>query len=263
MVKIMSNALHTIEARARILNTNSTIIFYSLAALLLLINSAAWASTKNTTGGFIDFNAYPYLSDVSSDSTATINAGAKLANRFAYFSLTNFTNQETTSELSELNNFYTEHNLRWQVAEQSPLDLTLQLNFRSGNDNDRHRLGVRWRLDDTPVFKSFFSSINLKWSINFHLLQVDDVPADVWQMEHVFLASFPYISDRLYFSGFADHTFNEDLPNNLPDNPIVAEAQLGCRVIDNFYLIAEYRVNQYRRSDVNNLALGLEYIIKW
>lgn len=74
---------------------------------------------------------------------------------------------------------------------------------------------------------------------------------------------FPYLSDRLYLSGFIDQTFNEQLPDNIPDDPIVAEAQLGFRLIENLYTVAEYRLNQYRRSDVNNLALGLQYKIRW
>lgn len=181
----------------------------------------------------------------------------------SYFSLSNFANKEFDSELSGFDNVYTEQNFRWQVTEQSPLDLTVQMNFRSGANNDRHRLGLRWRLNDTLALKSFFESINLQWSINLHALQIDDVPADVWQMEHVFRMTFPYISERLYLAGFVDHTFNEDLANNMPDKPIVAEAQLGFRMIENLHFISEYRVNQYRRSDVNNLALGFEYIIKW
>jgi hypothetical protein len=79
-------------------------------------------------------------------------------------------------------------------------------------------------------------------------------------MEHSFNLKFPYLSDRLYFlGGGIDHTFNQDLP----DNPIVGEAQLGYRLVENLYAVAEYRINEYRRSDVNNLALGVEDKIKW
>jgi len=221
------------------------------------------ASVKNTSGGFIDANVYPYLSDVSNDNVITINILAKLNNRFSYFSLTNFGNEEDTDALSELNTFYTEQNIRWQISEASPLDLTLQMNFRSGDDNDRHRLGFRWRINDTQFFEPMFEAINLKWSINFHLKQFDSVPENVWQMEHVFRMTFPALTNRLYLAGFIDHTFNENLPDNMPKNPIVAEAQLGFRIIENLFVVAEYRVNEYRRADVNNMALGLEYLIKW
>jgi len=239
------------------------LIRITLCLLFIVIHLPVSASVKNTSGGFIDANVYPYLSDVSNDNVITINILAKLNNRFSYFSLTNFGNEEDTDALSELNTFYTEQNIRWQISEASPLDLTLQMNFRSGDDNDRHRLGFRWRINDTQFFEPMFEAINLKWSINFHLKQFDSVPENVWQMEHVFRMTFPALTNRLYLAGFIDHTFNENLPDNMPKNPIVAEAQLGFRIIENLFVVAEYRVNEYRRADVNNMALGLEYLIKW
>ena len=149
------------------------------------------------------------------------------------------------------------------MTDTAPIDLTVQGNMRSGEDNDRLRLGFRWRLNDTAFLSPFFKAINLSYSINFHAVQIDDVEADVWQMEHVFAMAFPYLTDRLYLAGFIDHTFNEDLPDEVPSDPAVAEVQLGLRLVENFYAIAEWRLNQYRRSDVNNLALGVEYKIKW
>lgn len=137
------------------------------------------------------------------------------------------------------------------------------MNFRSGDDNDRHRLGFRWRINDTQLFKAAFKAINLNWSINFHLKQFDSVPEDVWQMEHVFRMTFPALTNRLYLAGFIDYTFNENLSGNMPNNPMVGEVQLGFRIIENLFFVAEYRVNEYRRADVNNMALGLEYLIKW
>jgi len=223
----------------------------------------AYADVKNSAGGFLDFNLYPYLSDVDSDNTATINIAAKLPNRISYFSLLNISNQNSAGALEETENFYTEQNLRWRIAEVSPLDLTLQMNFRSGQDNDRHRLGFRWRINDTEALRSLFTAMNISWSINFHLLQIDNEDAQVWQMEHVFRMTFPYLTDRLYLAGFIDHTFNQDLPANFPSSPMVGEVQLGLSIVENLYVVAEYRVNQYRLSDVNNVAAGFEYKIKW
>jgi len=234
-----------------------------LCLLFIVINFQVNATVKNTSGGFIDANVYPYLSDVNNDNTISINILAKLNNRFSYFSLVNLGNEENSDALSELNSFYTEQNLRWQISEGSPIDLTLQMNFRSGDDNDRHRVGFRWRVNDTQLFKSAFKAINLNWSINFHLKQFDSVSEDVWQMEHVFRMTFPALTNRLYLAGFIDHTFNENLSDNMPNNPMVAEIQIGFRVIENLFIVAEYRVNEYRRADVNNMALGLEYLIKW
>ncbi len=234
-----------------------------IIALFFMFIPVTLAGNNNSSGGFIDFNIYPYLSDVNNDNSITINAGAKLTNGFSYFGFTNFSNQSNESELSDLNSFYSEQNIRWKMGEQSPLDLTYQMNIRSGENNDRHRLGIRWRLNDTAALHSLFKSMNIKWSINFHLLQVDDVPADIWQMEHVFRMTFPKISNRIYLSGFIDHTFNEDLASNIPNNPIVAEFQIGYRMLENFYAVTEYRLNQYRQPNEDNLAVGLEYIIKW
>lgn len=234
-----------------------------IALLLCGTSLLSSAAQKNTTGGVIDINVYPYLSDVETDSVATINVAANLPNRFSYFSLTNFSNQENSSELQDTVGFYTEQNVRWQVADESPLDLTLQLNFRSGVDNDRHRLGVRWRMNDTSALTEFFQTINLSWAVNFHLLQLDSEDAQVWQMEHSYRMTFPSLSKRLYLAGFIDHTFNQDLPAGHPQRPVVSETQLGYELMENFYAIAEYRINQYNRQDVNNVAVGLEYLIKW
>jgi len=234
-----------------------------MAILVLFIVFPAWAEVKNSKGGFIDFNLYPYMSDVETDNSLTINIASGLAKGFSYFSLTNFGSQNNADELEDSVSYYSEQNLRWKLPDNSPLDLTLQLNLRSGEDNDRQRLGFRWRLNHTSAFKDFFNAINLSWSINFHLLQFDREDARVWQMEHVYRLTFPGISKRLYLAGFADHTFNQDLPEGYPSDPVVGETQVGYRVLENLYVIAEYRLNQYRRSDVNNLALGLEYKIKW
>ncbi len=234
-----------------------------IAFFIYFIQGYASALESNSRGGFIDFNFYPYLSDVDSDNSITINAASSFENRFSYFSLTNFGNQADANALGDQNTFYTEQNVRWQINENSPFDLTLQMNFRSGDNNDRHRLGVRWRLNNTQSLKAFFESIHLTWAVNFHLVQFDDVPANVWQMEHAFKMTFPSINNKLYLAGFIDHTFNEDLATGMPSSPVVGEVQLGYRMVENLHLVAEYRVNQYRRSDVNNLAIGIEYIMKW
>jgi len=239
------------------------LIIPALCAITALISPSTYAVQNNTTGGFIDFNLYPYLSDVDTDSVATINMGATLKHRLSYFSLTNFSNQANESELEDVMGFYSEQNIRWQIQEGSPIDLTLQMNFRSGDNNDRHRLGARWRLNDTLWLKDFFQAINLSWSINLHALQIDNEDAYVWQLEHTYRMTFPTISKRLYVAGFIDHTFNQDLPANTPSDPAVWETQLGVEMFDNCFAIAEYRLNEYNREDVNNLALGLEYLIKW
>lgn len=247
----------------RIWRPSRALVKIFIGSICLLLSFSAYADFRNSLGGILDFNYYPYLSDVDSDSNTTINASSSLGQRFSYFSLTNLSNDSGSRALQDINKFYTEQNIRWQVAENSPLDLTLQMNFRSGGNNDRHRLGVRWRLNHTEILADFFQHINLSYSINLHAVQFDNEDAYVWQLEHVFFLRVPSISEKLYLAGFVDHTFNQDLPSNFPDNPIVAEFQLGYRIFDNFHAITEYRINEYRRNDVSNLSAGLQYKINW
>lgn len=221
------------------------------------------ASSANGIGGVVDVNYYPYLSDIDNDAITTVNLSASLGQRLSYFSLSNLSNDSGSKALQDINNYFSEQNLRWQIAEGSPFDLTLQMNFRSGEDNDRYRLGVRWRLHQTSRLADFFNSLHMSYSLNLHAVQFDSEAAYVWQIEHVFRLKFPYLSDRLYLAGFLDHTFNQDLPAAFPDSPIVAEVQLGYRIYDNFHLISEYRINEYRRRDVNNFAAGLQYKFNW
>jgi hypothetical protein len=231
--------------------------------LFFLSSSSLVHADSLIHGGFVDFNVYPYQTKVNHDSTFTINAFLNLSNRFSYFSLTNFSNQSGSGKLPNIDTFFTEQNLRWQISDTSPFELTLQSNLRSGSKNDRHRLGVRWSLNKSAFIAPLLNSINLKYFINWHAIQFDHQENYIWQLEHAFSMTFPYISDRLYLSGFADHTFNENLPATIPNNPIVAEAQLGYRLVSNTFAVAEYRVNQYRRSNVNNIAVGLEYKKTW
>lgn len=238
--------------------------FLGFTLLLVFLSSSSKIHADNLIqGGFVDFNVYPYQTKVNNDTTFTINAFLNLSNRFSYFSLTNFSNQSDRGKLPNLDTFFTEQNLRWQISDTSPFELTVQSNLRSGSKNDRHRLGVRWSLNKSAFIAPLLNAINLKYFINWHAVQFDHQENYIWQLEHVFSMSFPSISDRLYLSGFADHTFNENLPASIPHNPIVAEAQLGYRLVPNTYAVAEYRVNQYRRSNVNNIAIGLEYKKSW
>jgi hypothetical protein len=222
----------------------------------------ATAAKGNSVSGFVDLNAYPYLSNVKSDSVFTLNLGAKLPLGFSYFSLLNVMNQSSESPFGDTNGYYTEQNLRFQPFTVVPVDLTVQYNLRSGDDNDRLRFGLRWLIDKTPYLGDPLKVISLSYSINFHVLQVDDEDNYVWQMEHVARLDTPYLDRRVYVAGFADHTFNQGI-DGIPDNPVVLEVQGGVRLIDELYAIAEYRVNQYRRNEESNLGVGAEYVIKW
>lgn len=234
----------------------------SLAVLLLSpMLSATQAKAKEmskASGGFIDFNLYPY-SKIENDSVFTINAFAKLPNRFSYFSLTNFYNQSDREELTDTENFYTEQNLRWALPRNIPFDLTVQWNLRSGKDNDRLRLGARWKMHQTPFFNKLLKAINMTYTINFHF-QFDHTDDTIWQMEHVYRINVlpDLLDNRVYIGGFGDHTFGG------PDDPaLVTENQLGVRLVDNLHAVAEYRRNEYRKGKENGLGIGLEYIVKF
>ncbi len=235
----------------------------SLLVAMCCSGVGAAAASDSPITGFLDANLYPYLSDTDSDNYLTINAAANFGNGISYFSLSNFGNNTSSSGQSDKNTFYTEQNIRWRIAPSLPLDLTVQLNFRSGDRNDRQRLGVRWRLSDTKGLSDFFKAINMAYAINWHAVQFDHEEGYIWQLEHSFKFSFPSLSNRLYLAGFIDHTFNQTLPVGFPKRPVVGEAQLGFRLFDKMYAIAEYRINEYRRSDVDNLALGIQYKISW
>ena len=209
--------------------------------------------------GVLDINLYPYLSDVETDSVLTVNLASNLAAGWSYFGFINLYKQEGRGPLLESPGYYSEQNLRWRFHENSAFDLSFQHNLRSGSNNDRSRLGIRWRLNDSPLLAELLRAWHLRYSLTWHAKQWDQQPESVWQLEHSFRLDFPWLSDRLYLAGFIDHTFNESLPKGFPANPMVAETQLGWRLRGGWYAVAEYRLNQYRRSDVNNLALGVEY----
>jgi hypothetical protein len=137
------------------------------------------------------------------------------------------------------------------------------MNFSSGEKNNRHRLGVRWRLNSTSYLSDFFKSINLSYAINLHAVQFDHEQGHIYPIEHTFMLKCPNISERLYLSGLIDRTANNRRPSHLLTNPIVAEFQLEMRLVKHLFLTSEYRVNQYRRSDVHNLTVGLQYKMIW
>lgn len=131
------------------------------------------AEPAKPSKGFLDFNSYPYMTDVDSDSVFTLNALAKLPHGFSYFSLLNLMNQSDHQPLADTTGYYTEQNLRFAPSELVPLDLTVQYNLTSGDDNDRLRFGFLWKLHDTPFVDQLFDAIHLTYAVNFHLFQVD------------------------------------------------------------------------------------------
>lgn len=234
-----------------------TMIRRSCSVLLMW----GWACMAHGTArGFLDFNLYPYLSDIDSDTSFSLNTAAKFDQRWSYYSVTDFSNGDQRKAIEEVSGYSTEQNLRYHLWGHSPFDATVQWAMHSGDRNDVWRFGVRWRLQDSNFWQSWFQRVQLSYTINAHILQLDHSEDSVWQLEHAFHWLPPgALGERIYLAGQIDHTFGETLPAHYPRHPIAAEIQLGYRFLRQFYFVYEYRLDQYRRADVNNSALGVEY----
>ncbi|MGK0297426.1 MAG: hypothetical protein ACI9XC_001029 [Gammaproteobacteria bacterium] len=208
----------------------------------------------------IAFNFYPHLGDVNSDSDMTVNAAVQLPARFSYFSFVNFGGLFHAGSLKFQ---ITEQNLRWQIADQSTIDLVIQDTIRKGSDNDTIHVGARWRMSSTEVMKKIFNAIHLNYSVHLFPKRFDQREVGGWQISHAYQITFPYISDRLYLSGFLDQNINEISSTGRKRDNIVSENQFGIRIFKKLYAVAEYRINQYRRSDNTNFGIGIEVKTNW
>jgi hypothetical protein len=208
----------------------------------------------------VAFNFYPHLTQVKSDSDFTINTFISLPARFSYFSFANFGGLFHSGSVKFQ---ITEQNLRWQVAEQFPLDLVVQDTIRNGGNNDTIHLGARWRLNNTEVFNPFFNALHLNYSVHVFPQRFDQRKVGGWQISHAYQLTFPYLSDRLYFSGFFDHNINERNISGGTRDYIVSENQFGVRLYKKLYAVMEFRINEYRRSDTTNIGLGIEVKTNW
>ena len=208
----------------------------------------------------IDSNLYPYQSQIDNDTDLTFITNARLPARFSYFSFVSFRGVTTGDDFDFSRS---EQTLRWRMSENLPLDLSFQAVLVDGSGNDFSQLGISWRVHNTPGLSDLFRRINLIYRITFQLKRFGSADDKVWQTEQYFKMKFPGLSDRLYLSGFIDQTYDQEGPDALPANPVVAEVQAGLRLWKNFYGIAEYRVNDFRLGNENNLAVGIEYKHAW
>ena len=208
--------------------------------------------------GFVDFNGYY---DTREFSVFTYNILINLPKRFQYFSLTNY---QSSNKSHDFNSNYAEHNLRWGIGNDIPLDLTVQYVFRNGEDNDDIRLGFRWKINETKGLIDFFRKLNMSYSINPMLVQFrrSNTTKYITQLEHAYsiLIAPKTFGNRLYLGGFADQNFEND-GNGGVSVKWVTEHQLGFRVIDRLYTVLEYRINDYLPTDNYGLGYGLEYKI--
>lgn len=204
----------------------------------------------------VNTSVYPYLDRVQQDADFSVTINADLPGKFSYSSFANLTGTLTSNEL-ELDR--SEQNLRWHLHEAWPVYLNAQAVLIGGSGNDYQQLGFGWQVHEAPAFKAIFGRMNLIYTQTFQLKQFNNFDNSAWELENFFLLRFPHLSRRLYVSGFVDIAFDLDLPAELPKNPIVAEVQAGVRVWRDFYLVSEYRLNEFRAGDEHNLAVGIEY----
>lgn len=212
--------------------------------------------------GYIDLNGYY---DFRKFDIFTNNTLIDFPGRFQYFSFTNIFGPFGTADDFRFSRYYTEQNIRWNPTNKLPLDLATQ--WVSGSTyKDVLRFGSRLRLQDIPSTKKFFRKMNLIYNITFFPIQYDRSKGYDAQIEHFYrLQVLPgLLGDRVYISGFADLNFLYGSDNPRNHNPWVTETQLGVRIINQVYVVAEYRFNQFLpKGKKNGLGVGLEYLIKF
>ena len=228
--------------------------------LLLLAALPVVAEGNKSPWLRIDANVYPWQRDIENDTDFTLVINAQLPERFSYFSYANMRGVVTSGDAQFLRS---EQNLRWAISDQLPIDLTTQAIIARGDGNDALQFGISWRVHDTAAFANFFDRAGLIYRMNFHLKRFTSGDEDVWQMEHFFKWIVPGLSKRVYLSGFLDQTFDLDLPDEFPETIIVTEVQLGVRVFRQLHIVTEYRHNDRRLGNEQNLAAGFEYKFAW
>jgi hypothetical protein len=223
-------------------------------------DSALVAPTVERNKGFMDFNGYY---DSREFSVLTFNLLAKMLHRFQYFSLTNFQGGQATSDL---NGYYSEQNIRWGIQRNGPFDLAVQWVTQSGMQNDKLRLGFRWRFNAFTFLDELLTNLNLYYFINIHILEFGEQKATHYltQLEHVYnIKILPKLfNNRLYVGGFADQNINYK-DNGKITFDWVTEHQLGIKVLAAFYAVAEYRINDFLPSGQEGWGYGLQYKINF
>jgi hypothetical protein len=228
----------------------------------LLLATLFVSQAKAQDGGGLpnwrmDVSLYPYQRSVDNDVDFTTTINASLPGRFSYFGYVNVSGAVTDGNAVFVRS---EQNLRFAVADKLPIDLSFQGVLARGDGNDFYQLGLGWRVHDTPGLRDFFKRIKLfyRMTVQFKRFEFDD--SDAWQSEHFFRMN---LTERLYLSGFVDQTYGLDTSGALPSTPVVAEVQLGMRLFDRLYAITEYRKNEFRIGNEENLAAGIEYKFRW
>ncbi len=220
-----------------------------LASLLFVSFLSANATGKN----FIDINTY---GDVRGFGTITPSIKLDLPYKLTYFSFANLNLYADSDTFT----YYTEQDLYLQIK-NTPFYLAQQFVSLSGDDNDMLRYGPRVIVSDLPKLKKVFDKIGLYYEMSSFPLQIDHSDGFDMGFEHFYyMKIFPKLfKDRVYCSGFVDHNLEfGELSNN--HSIAVTENQIGVRVVDNFYLVAELRYNGYLPTEQVGVGIGFEYL---
>lgn len=227
-------------------------------AALLRSGFNTWAQKETTpTTGHLDFNGY---NDTRCFAVLTINLMSNIHHRVQYFSLTNYQGAKNTSDLISL---YSAQNIRWAFRKNPPKDLLLLYVLRSNNGNDGLKFGFRWKLSPTKPVVVLLKKMNTFYSINPMFVQFQEhVPTKyMTTIEHFYAINLfsKALNKILYISGFVDQNFVCTSDNSLIFK-WVSEHQVGIRMIDKGYLVAEFRSNNYAAEQVG-VVYGVEYLL--
>ncbi|MEM8668831.1 MAG: hypothetical protein AAGG48_15030 [Planctomycetota bacterium] len=216
--------------------------------------SRAHDEHKNT--GFIDFNTYW---DTREFAVTTINLLANLPGGFQFFQFANYDSQlgRGSHDWSE---FFSETNIRHTLWKSnrwlSHLDWALQ--YADGSiAKGVLRGGVRWRIQDTPGKLGDWMSerLKLRYFVTLYFFETD---SSGWQFEHVYRRDF--FDGRMYVGGFCDHNIN----NGSQNSTWIHEHQIGFKLADSLYAVAEYRYKNFFPSNRRSgLGIGMEYVIRF
>lgn len=248
----------------RVSNWHFFVRLVAVTILLISASSPTWAANNpkpNALSGFIDLNFYY---DTRDQTVVTINNLVEFPYRFEYFSLINYTTPLNTTRNADITTFYSEHHFRWNPFPKIPLDMTMLWTLQSGTQNDTLHFGLRFRATDLPWWNNFFDQQHFVFWTNFHPLEIEltQSPGHGWIIEHVWLWDiFPELFDnRLYMNGSVDHVMRYGGGVGGNNHYFVVENQLGVRMVDWLYAVAEYRHNDFL-TEQDGVSLGLQYKI--
>lgn len=151
-----------------------------------------------------------------------------LATPFSYFGFIDVASDKSS---------YSEQNARYRFG-SSPLHLTLQWVSGSGFPAQLARLGMLWKLEQTPALNRVLSGIGVQsFGINFHVVQVDTNIAASGVIDNLrkggqieFSIVGAIRGTNLFYSGFLDQNFDYSGKDGFTLTP-VSDFQVGYRLL--------------------------------